>query len=123
MRVKYRSMDDRTGYPVGKIVELGTDELNRIPFNVYLEAVSEEVAHEEDGKARVTAALEELRALLRSRGLSRLRTERVLENYPSLSALEVEASHAGIDPAIDAFIKENFLQDEQPRKKPLRSRT
>jgi len=117
MKKKYRSMDNRTGYNEGAIVELTGEELNKLPFNVYMESVDEE---KDEEKAEVQKEKDDLRILLLNKGLSTQRTEKVVEKYGSLEELEKNLSKAGIDELTDEFLKEELSIKKVP--KPVESK-
>jgi hypothetical protein len=47
MKLKYKSLDIRTGYPEGEVAELSYDELVITPFNVFLQKIEPEKKIEE----------------------------------------------------------------------------
>jgi len=74
--MKLKSVDDRTGYKEGMIVELSLDELNSVPFNVFM------VMMPEDSSGILESAVlqekEKLKSLLLDNGLSSMRVARLV---------------------------------------------
>ena len=106
--MKYESLDDRTGYKEGEIVELTAVELNNLPFNVkmkQLEPIDDGKVLEEACKK---ASYNILHDELKDKGLSKNRIENVLVKYQSLSELIKNAKNAGIDDMTDEWILSEY---------------
>ena len=103
-------MDVRTGHNEGEVVELTDEELNKLPFNVFMKLIDE---NKEEDKEKVEEAKkqkekDDLRVLLLDKGLSTQRTEQVVEKYGSLEELEKNVDKAGIDDLTDELLKKEF---------------
>lgn len=125
--MKYTSLDSRTGYVEGKVVELTLEELNKLPFNVFMKAEKEKKSDEqfkkeqEDiEKTRATVALNE--DLLR-KGLSSKRTQLVVKKYGNMTELMKHVGKAGIDSITDDFIKNNYTPLSEKSKKRIANLT
>lgn len=110
MKQKYVSMDNRTGYSEGSIVELSVKELNAVPYNVYMRVVRDDSSVDKAliDQFQADEAGRVLRALLHDRGLSLGRTDKVLRKYPTEALMRAGANKAGIDALTDEFLKKNF---------------
>lgn len=108
MKEKYMSKDSRTGFVEGEIVELTLEELGKIPFNVYLEKVSDVKDKKKIEEAEKNGEKEDLRQLLLDKGLSVLRTDKVVTKFENHDNLVKNADNAGIDEVTDKFIKDEF---------------
>lgn len=117
MKKKYLSMDSRTGYREGEIAELTMNELNSLPFNVYMKQLDKDRAEVLLEDQNEKQAKEALRKKLRGLGLSKNRTAAVIEKYPREDFLVEKANAVGIDPLTDAFIKKHFGKDLVKKKK------
>lgn len=110
-------MDSRTGTQEGSMIELTDDELNKVPFNVFLKKMGIIDDKENIEKASKDKLKEDLRSLLIGKGLSINRTSKVLDKYSSLEELTKNASKAGIDELTDEFLKKEFgLKPKQNKK-------
>ena len=101
---KYQSLDNRTGYPEGEIVELTFEELCKLPFNVKMKKL--EVIEEKEviEKSKEDKEKKELESLLLEKGLSKKRTEAVVAKYPNKKELKKNLKKAKIDKLTDAFL-------------------
>ena len=82
-KVRFRCNDVRTGFAVGEIVELTSEELSEVPFNVFMERIFEEET-ELIGKAKLKSDKDALKDKLTELGLS-----------PNRSARQIAASVKG----------------------------
>ncbi len=110
MGKKYQSMDVRTGHKEGEVVELTDEELNKLPFNVFMKLVDGE---KEEDKEKIEEAKkqkdeDDLRVLLLGKVLSTQRAEKVVEKYGCEEALKKNVDKAGIDEVTDEFLKKEF---------------
>lgn len=116
MAQKYQSMESRTGYAVGEIVELSMDELNRTPFNVDMRLIDALDEKELVESVARESLLKELSDDLVMKGLSPKRRMLVCEKYSSLDELKLHASNAGIDPLTDEWLALNYgIEEHKPK--------
>lgn len=119
--MKYTSKDSRTGYAEGSVVELSKEELDKTPFNVFLEAEKKVVSDAEFEKKSVEdAEKEEAKALeddLLNKGLSAKRTKIVVEKYKSKEEMVKNVEKIGVDPLTDEFIRKNYAPLSEKNKK------
>ena len=109
---KYESTDDRTGIPVGHIRELTREEVDRLPFNVFLrsvEPVDESALLEAHKKEMLKEAL---RLELLDKGLSFNRTKLILDKYADKDELLKHAEHASIDTLTDDWVKKEYATNK-----------
>ena len=109
MKCKYESMDVRTGSSVGVIVELSDEELNVLPYNVFMRKLVSDEEFEAKMKFQIAKAeFDALRELLYRKGLSLKRTERVLELFKSEKELRAGFESADLDVLTKRFLQSNF---------------
>lgn len=108
MKDKYLSQDSRTGHVEGSIVELTLEELNKLPFNVFMKKVDEKKDEKIIDSVNIEQDKVELRIDLLNKGLSTQRTEKIVDKYGSLEELKKNVSKAGIDEIIDEWLKKAF---------------
>lgn len=110
---KYQSTDIRTGFDVGKIVELEEAELNKLAFNVFMQEIEpiDEKKKLEDGEKQKKK--DELMKLLKENGLSKIRRDKVLEKFGSIEELKKNSGKAGIDKLTDEFLAKEFQKSKR----------
>lgn len=118
MKRKFQSMDVRTGHKEGEIVELTDDELNKLPFNVFMKLVDEEKEKDKVEENTKQKAKDELRNVLLNKGLSTQRTDSVVEKYGSLEELKKNVDNAKIDELTDEWLKKELGKtlSQKPKK-------
>lgn len=107
-KAKYESLDSRTGYGEGELVELTKEELDKLPFNAKMKLLEPVDEEEVIAKKLSDQDKEDLRALLGSLGLSKGRVEKVTQKYHTIAEMESHSNNAGIDSLTDKWIKEQF---------------
>ena len=108
MAKKYESMDARTGYQEGEIIELTDEQLAVVPFNVKMKLIEPVDDKSKIDQAEKKRQLNAYRVELSNKGLSNKRIELVIAKFPSLIDLRKNAKEAGIDALTDEWIKKEY---------------
>jgi len=112
--MQYESSDDRTGIPVGKIVELTEEELNKIPFNVYMKCLESitNVIGEDVEKIAIMKKAEmkkvELKMKLTETGLSPKRIDKIVDSYADFAMMIADVNNLPIDEIGKNYLKEKL---------------